>query len=399
MPRFKKAKLNTYKPVKSTKVPGASSSGSKFFCLFCHSVSCIGFMLILLILDTRRAATRASARIASFGLSLVKAGVSQITGEKSKSNEATGSDSAVQIQEPVQGTQLVSPEKIVDESDRPEKRKRVEEFLGGVHEVRGVRARMDEVQFAKDQIQAQAFVVDDPYFKYQAEEASARALAAMYRSRDYAANLVTMLQENVNDVLRSACQLESVHGLKNALDWEVQILKKDADKFKAELEVSKAENHSLKEDNEAGKARLLVESSKLKSAQDALKALQAKFDIAQEELKAEKQAMQEQLKVNEELAVERDEVQARYKDAALYFFGKGRVDAMKEPAEVRPFWDPDQELADLNTTYPELCKLHADEEVDSPPSKGKNSDAEGDGDEEEEAADEGIGSATVSKVG
>ncbi|XP_074319038.1 uncharacterized protein LOC141655957 [Silene latifolia] len=38
MPRFKKAKLSTYKPVKSTKVPGASSSGSKFFCLFCHSV-------------------------------------------------------------------------------------------------------------------------------------------------------------------------------------------------------------------------------------------------------------------------------------------------------------------------------------------------------------------------
>ncbi|XP_074307924.1 uncharacterized protein LOC141642859 [Silene latifolia] len=152
---------------------------------------------------------------------------------------------------------LVSPEKVVDESDRPEKRKRVDEPLGGVHEVRGVRARMDEVQFAKDQIQAQAFVVDDPYFKYQAEEASARALAAMYRSRDYAANLVTMLQENVNDVLRSACQLESVHGLKNALDWEVQILKKDADKFKADLEVSKAENHSLKEDNEAGKARLL----------------------------------------------------------------------------------------------------------------------------------------------
>ncbi|XP_074283749.1 uncharacterized protein LOC141608284 [Silene latifolia] len=257
---------------------------------------------------TRRAATRASARIASFGLSLVKAGVSQITGEKSKSSEATGSDSAVQIQESVQGAQLVSPEKIVDESDRPEKRKRVDESLGGVHEVRGVRARMDEVQFAKDQIQAQAFVVDDPYFKYQAEEASARALAAMYRSRDYAANLVTMLQENVNDVLRSACQLESVHGLKNALDWEVQILKKDADKFKADLEVSKAENHSLKEDNEAGKAR---------------------------------------------------------------FFGGGRVDAMKEPASKSPFGIP-IELADLNITYPELCKLHADEEVDSPPSKGKN---------------------------
>ncbi|XP_074299294.1 uncharacterized protein LOC141630359 [Silene latifolia] len=109
MPHFKKAKLSTYKPVKSAKALGASSSGT----------------------------TRASARIASFGLSLVKAGVSQITREKSKSSEATGSDSVVQIQEPMQEVQLASPEKVVDEGGRPQKRKREDESSGGVHEVKG----------------------------------------------------------------------------------------------------------------------------------------------------------------------------------------------------------------------------------------------------------------------
>ncbi|XP_074314198.1 uncharacterized protein LOC141649405 [Silene latifolia] len=126
--------------------------------------------------------------------------------------------------ESVRGARLVSPEKVVDESDRPEKRKRVDESLGGVHEV--------------------------------GESGSggfARALAAMYRS----------------GIIRQPGYHAS-----------------------------------------GGKARLLVESAKLKSAQDALKALQAKFDIAQEELKVEK-GYAERLKVNEELGVERDEVRAR----------------------------------------------------------------------------------------
>ncbi|XP_074296777.1 uncharacterized protein LOC141627369 [Silene latifolia] len=127
LPRFRKAKLSTYKAAKSAKASGASSSGT----------------------------TRASARIASFGLSLVKAGVSQITGENSRSSQATGSDSTLQIQVPDHQAQLVSPPRVVvDEPSQAGKRKRsdeVSERVGG-EGVSEIRARLADVQFAKEQI-------------------------------------------------------------------------------------------------------------------------------------------------------------------------------------------------------------------------------------------------------
>jgi len=163
--------------------------------------------------------------------------------------------------------------------------------------------------------------------------------------------------QNLNGGLVSACQLQSLRSKINILDWHLKNVKDDLVKAKSELDSSKA--------------ALVLSESKLGSAREAAKAAQGKVVGLKKELDAKKLAMENLLKKNEELAASKEAIQGRLSEAAIFFFGKGRIDAMKEPVEVRSYWNPDQDLEELNAAHPELAKLNAVDEVDSPGSQEK----------------------------
>ncbi|XP_074265093.1 uncharacterized protein LOC141587511 [Silene latifolia] len=243
---------------------------------------------------------RSSARLASFSAKDLKAGVARIA-EQSKSQEASGSDKTLDILvseiQPLQDPpRVISPEIV-----QAQKRKREAVILA-------------EEEGEKQPIPAQPL-------------RSIRQVPTRIDDMDDARARIDEFSAKMSDQLLSASTLESSTRVVSILTSLVTRA--------AEL-ASQA-----REGLDAGQARLgneVVLQSQLGTAKEAVRAavvceVAAKNaeKAVRQELEAEKQAMQDQLRKNEELAAEKELVEARLGDLCSSFFGKGRVDAMRDP--------------------------------------------------------------------
>ncbi|XP_074274224.1 uncharacterized protein LOC141598330 [Silene latifolia] len=134
-------------------------------------------------------------------------------------------------------------------------------------------------------------------------------------------------------------------------------LEERLDKVNHELHTSRgnesvlqSQQGSAREASRAAQACEVAAKNAKKVARKELEAVRRELEAVRRELVAEKQAMQDQLKKNEDLGAEKELVETRLADAAQYFFGKGRVDAMSDPESDRAKWDPDRDKTALDTS-------------------------------------------------
>ncbi|XP_074314468.1 uncharacterized protein LOC141649684 [Silene latifolia] len=200
-------------------------------------------------------------------------------------------------------------------------------------------------------------------------ESSTKVVSILTSLVTKAAELASQAKEGLDVGLATACQLRDAQA-------RVSSLEEKLDKVNRELHTSRGNEVVLQSQlataREASRAAIVCEVA----AKNAEKVVRQELEAVKGELAAEKQAMQDQLRKNEELGAEKELVEARLADVAQYFFGKGRVDAMRDPESDRANWDPDRDETALDTQYPDLANMGQEEEVDSPPSKEKSGDQE-----------------------
>ncbi|XP_074315731.1 uncharacterized protein LOC141651942 [Silene latifolia] len=260
---------------------------------------------------------RSSAKLASFTAKYLKVGVARIA-EQSKSQEATGSDKMLDI--------LVSD--VQPPQDPP----------------RQVSARIDDMDAARARIDEFSAKMGSQLLSANTLESSTKVVSILTSLVTKAAELASQAKEGLDVGLAIACQLRDAQARVSSLEEKV-------DKVNRELHTSRSNEVVLQSQlgtaREASRAAIVCEVA----AKNAEKAVRQELESVREELAAEKQAMQDQLKKNEELGAEKELVEARLADAAQYFFGKGRVDAMRDPDSDRANWDSDRGEAALDAQH------------------------------------------------
>ncbi|XP_074277312.1 uncharacterized protein LOC141600955 [Silene latifolia] len=258
----------------------------------------------------------------------------------------------------------------------PEEEEGREKELIQAQLIRSVSARIDDMDAARAQINDFSASMSSQLLSDNTFESSTKVVSILSSLVTKAAALASQAKEGLDAGLVTACQLRDAQARISGLEEKL-------DKVNRELHTSRGNEVVLQSQlgsaREASRAALVCEVA-AKNAENVvrqeLEAAREEMKTVKEELAVEKQAMQDQLRKNEELGVEKELVEARLADAAQYFFGKGRVDAMRDPESDRANWDPDRDETALDTQYPDLANMGQEEEVDSPPSKEKYGDQE-----------------------
>ncbi|XP_074287599.1 uncharacterized protein LOC141612716 [Silene latifolia] len=241
---------------------------------------------------------------------------------QSKSREASGSDKTLDIlvsRYPAypRSAGIVSPR-----SSRLKKRKRedviLEEEEGDkepiqaqpLRSIRQVPARVDDMDDARARIDEFSAKMSDQLLSANTLESSTRVVSIL-------TFLASQAREGLDAGLATACQLRDAQAKVANLEEKLDRLNRDLHTSRGNEVVLQSQLGTAKE---SVRAAIVCEVA----AKNAEK-------VARQELEAERQAMQDQLRKNEELAAEKELVEARLAIFARYFFGKGRVDAMRDP--------------------------------------------------------------------
>ncbi|XP_074301153.1 uncharacterized protein LOC141632506 [Silene latifolia] len=159
-------------------------------------------------------------------------------------------------------------------------------------------------------------------------ESSTRVVSILTSLVTKAAELAAQAKEGLDVGLATACQFRDAQA-------RILTLEEKLDKVNRELHTSRGNEVVLQSQlataRETSRAAIVCEVA----AKNAEKVVRQELEAVKGELAVEKHAMQDQLRKNEELGAEKELVEARLVDLCSTFFGKGRVDAMRDPESTK----------------------------------------------------------------